>query len=192
MAELAPLVEQTVAESPGLAGLHGMLAVGHLDAGDEAQARALYERRSTEGFATEPDNYLWLSELVFWAEAAARLGDGPGCERLADCLAPWSGQLAFTGATCYGPVAQPLGSVQRVSGRLAGAERSLERAAAIAHAIDAPFFLARTELEQALLLGDRGDRSGAVSVARAARERAASHGCAALERRAATLLDSLV
>jgi hypothetical protein len=191
MAELAPLVEQTVVENPGLADFLSMLAAGHLDAGEEPTAREMFERRLAAGFALEADNYVWLSGLLNWAEVAARLGHRAGCEQLAACLAPWSGQLAMTGATCYGPVDCALAALERVCGRLDAADRLLAQAAASCEALGAPFFLARTELERALLLVDRGHPDEAALVAEAARERAAAHGCAGLERRAADLLASL-
>ena len=191
MAELAPLVEQTVVENPGLADFLSMLALGHLDVGDEPRARAMFEQRLSEGFELEADDYVWLSGLVMWAEVAVRLGHRAGCERLAACLAPWSGQLAMTGATCYGPVACTVAALERVCGRLDAAERLLAEAAASCEALGAPFFLARTELERALLLADRGRPEEAAPVAEAARSRAAARGCAALERRAADLLASL-
>ncbi len=193
LSEIGPLIDQTLAENPGLTAFRSARAVAHVEADEDDEARALLEARLDEGISREADNYLWLSELMNWAEVAAHLDHTGASAHLAGCLAPWSGQLGFTGATCYGPAGVALGAVLRVCGRLEEAERTLADAAALCTDVGAPFHLARTELEQARVLLQQGpeNRQRVADRIDAARSRAARHGCATVERRADALAASL-
>jgi hypothetical protein len=106
-------------------------------------------------------------------------------------LAPWSGQVVYSGISAWGCVDHHLGAVAAVIGRYAEAEEHLRAAAERNAALRAPIWVARTELATARLLLLR-DGPGDRERGRALLERAASAaqrlGSATLARRAAGLL----
>ncbi len=75
---------------------------------------------------------------------------------VAELLAPWRDQFAFTGITCDGSVARPLGVALATAGRFDEADEAFVQAVAIHERIDAPIELARTQVNWARMLASRG------------------------------------
>jgi hypothetical protein len=95
---------------------------------------------------------------------------------------------------CRGPIAHSLGVLARTTGELALAEEHFAEAEDINTRMDAPFFRARTWLEWAGLLLDRGgggDSSRAERMLHQALDVAHARGYAQVERRAERALASL-
>ena len=72
-------------------------------------------------------------------------------------LAPWRDQLDFTGITCNGSVARPLGLALATAGRFDEADDAFAQAAAVHERLDAPIELARTRVDWASMLMNRGE-----------------------------------
>jgi class 3 adenylate cyclase len=81
IAELIPLIEQTVADMPGQAVYQSVLAMAYADAGDLARCRGLLEAAHTGGYAIAQDNS-WSSAMYCWADAAVRTGHRAAAEVL--------------------------------------------------------------------------------------------------------------
>jgi hypothetical protein len=89
------------------------------------------------------------------ADAAAYLEHRSAALLLAQLLAPWRHQLAYTLVTCTGSVARPLGLALATAGRLDEADQAFTEAAAVNERIKAPIELARTQLNWAHMLAHR-------------------------------------
>jgi tetratricopeptide (TPR) repeat protein len=154
--ETIEAIEEAVSENPGVpvyraALISALCSVDRLD-----DARALFEPLAANRFTDFPFDLVWLTSLTYCADAAASLEHRAAARLLATLLAPWRNQLAFTGITCEGSVARPLGLALATVGRLDEADEAFAQAAAIHERIDAPIDLARTRVNWARMLSDRG------------------------------------
>jgi hypothetical protein len=130
------------------------LAACELGQGDEA--RRLFEPLVATAFADIPMDSLWLWGLTTSVHVSAALGD-PGAARTAHAvLAPYADQWVTLMSTVGGSVAHYLGVAATVFGDYADAERRFRDAAAAHAGAGAPGWLARTQLEWARMLANRG------------------------------------
>jgi DNA-binding SARP family transcriptional activator len=164
--EIIEPLEQIVFENPGVPAhratlVRALCAVDRLD-----DARAIFEPLAANRFTDFPFDLVWLASLTHCAEAAASLKHPAAARRLATLLAPWRDQLAFTGITCEGSVARPLGLALATAACLDEADEAFAVAAAVHQRIDAPIELARTQVNWARMLARRG-QSGDPDRARA-------------------------
>nr|WP_281376441.1 BTAD domain-containing putative transcriptional regulator [Actinomycetospora corticicola] len=127
-------------EAVAAAGGAGYVAVlrvlAHLDAGREADARALWP------LPPYPREATWLLETAFQCLAACRLGDVEVVRRTRDELRPWAGQLVRTGngQLVLGPVDLVLARAATALGE--DPRPHAEAAAALARRLAAPQWLA--------------------------------------------------
>jgi hypothetical protein len=129
------------------------------------------------------------------AEAACYLEHRSAAGLLAELLAPWRHQLAFTTVTCTGSVARPLGLALATAGRLDEADEAFMEAAAVHQRIKAPIELARTRVNWARMLvgrGQPGDLHRAHELLRLASTTANELGLVTIQRQAQSLLAILV
>jgi tetratricopeptide (TPR) repeat protein len=191
LAELQPLIAQVVADNPGIPAFRAVLALACCEGDLDDEARRLLAHETSTRFSELPPDVTWLPGLAIYAEVAAHLQDAAAAEVLYGLLAPWSGQVVYSGISAWGCVDHHLGAVAAVIGRYAEAEEHLRAAAERNAALRAPIWVARTELATARLLLLR-DGPGDRERGRALLERAASAaqrlGSATLARRAAGLL----
>ncbi len=106
-------------------------------------------------------------------------------------LAPWRGQIAFSGVSVFGSVAHYLGQLAAAAGRYDEAERDFADAASMHQRLGAPIFLARTRLAWARMLTERaeaGDAERALMLAGEAHSVARELGAARVADQAQHLL----
>jgi ATP/maltotriose-dependent transcriptional regulator MalT len=109
--------------------------------------------------------------------------------KLYELLEPWGDHVAFNSATTWGLVERLLGNLARVLGRYDEAERRLVSAAERHEQMYAPVWLARTRVDLADLLIERGeDVERAAGLLEQALGTARDLGCVGIERRAVALL----
>jgi tetratricopeptide (TPR) repeat protein len=98
--------------------------------------------------------------------------------------------VAFNSATTWGLVERHLGNLDRVLGRYEAAEEKLRSAARRHETMGTPIWLARTRLDLARLLLERGgDSAHAADLLELACATARDLGCQSIEQQAGTLLD---
>jgi class 3 adenylate cyclase len=190
IAELIPLVEQTVAAMPGQPVYKSVLAMAYADAGDLAGCRTLLDAAHEEAFAIPPENS-WSSAVYCWADAAVRTGDREAATMLHEQFAPFADQLVTTHVTVDPVVAHTLGRLEHLLGRYDEAADSFGRAQQLHERLRCPPFVAMTEVAWADLLTDRGrggDRHQARAMAERAMQTAVERGYAEVERDAVGLL----
>jgi hypothetical protein len=147
--ELEPLVAQVTADTPGVPAFAAQLAHCRTESGDDDGARELLRVAAADDFASIPDDSVWTSTLVLYAEVAAHLGDHAVAATLVELMRPFMDVTAYNGTTNLGLVADAVGLLETTLGRYADAETSFERAMEIHKRFKAPFFLARTLLHRA-------------------------------------------
>ena len=192
--ELVPLIEQAVADNPGLAGgFAAALALAHVEADRTDDARHLLEEFAAAAFDL-PLDPVWLTGMVSYAEAAIECQDPKYAGPLFDRLAPWADQFSTTGLTADGPVSHYLGGLATVLVRYDEAVAYFIQAAAFSDRVGAKFFGARTNLSWGKMLAERnapGDTEKAREFLTNAHTVAAANGYANVERRAAQALQDL-
>ena len=165
--ELMDLIEQSAADNPGFPVRRASLANCYCEAGRVADARALLEADTADGFNAFPFDNLWTAAMTVYARVAAVAGDQRAASRLVDLLQPWRDQVATTGVLVLGSLAHPLGLALATTGRLDEAEDAFAQAAAVNERLGAPVLLAETHLELARLLRRRdcdSDRTARIRV----------------------------
>ena len=184
---LIPLIEQTVADNPGLPVFSAVLALAHAESDHEDDVRKLLEDFARARFEL-PLDVTWLTAMIAWAEAAVACGDPRFAEPVLAQLAPFSDQWLYTDVSTAGPVSRSVGELLTVLERYDGAERAFEAAHASCEETDAGFFGAQTNLSWGRMLVRRqapGDSTRARDLLSQARYVGARRGYEVVERRAA-------
>jgi DNA-binding SARP family transcriptional activator/tetratricopeptide (TPR) repeat protein len=192
--EVIKLVEQTVAENPGLPVYRAVLAEGLCEVDRLDDARVVFEPLAANGFTDFRFDNLWLSALTLSVDTAASLEYRTAARLLAELLAPWRDQLDYNLVTCGGSVARPLGLALATAGRLDEADEAFAQAAAVHERIHAPIALARTQVDWARVLAGRaqpGDADQARALLDPALSTATNLGLATIQRQAQSLLSEL-
>ena len=128
LGELVSLIEQAVADNPGIPAFRPVLASAHLEAGNDVTALGLLESAAADGFASLPSDFLWMMGATFHAMVAVELRATGPARKLYDLLAPYHDQVPFIGTLGFFPVALDLGGLASVLGRYEEAEASFVEA----------------------------------------------------------------
>jgi class 3 adenylate cyclase len=189
LAELEPLIAAQADANSGIPAFRAALTLARCEAGMFAEAADAIAIDAAGEFAEMPYDSNWLCGIAIFAEACGQLGDARAASALHRLLAPWREQIAFNSATTWGAVERHVGNMERVLGRLDLAEDCLTRAAELCERIGAPIWLARTRVDLARVLLDRGGAAAqADTLLRQALGTAADLGCDGIARHAAELL----
>jgi tetratricopeptide (TPR) repeat protein len=190
LAELIPLIEQTVADMPGQAVYLSVLAMAYAGSGDLTRCRGLLDTAHA-GDAISSDNS-WSSAMYCWADAAVRTGHRAAAEVLHSRLDPFRDHLVTTHVTVDPVVSHTLARLERLLGRRDNALESFRRAHRLHTDLRCPAFVALTEAAWAEWLADRGeDTAHAWTMAERARRVASAGGYAGIERDAVTVRQRL-
>ena len=143
-AELLPLVDQVLASGETAMPFRLAHAIACAASGRRDEAAAVLDAGRVGGFAAVPQDMLWLTSIVGYAVLAIELGDRGAAADLFPLLEPYSGQVAFNGATSQGPVAAYLGRLASLLGRYDEADRFLNAALSTAAAFGWEYHRAST------------------------------------------------
>ena len=194
MGELVPLIEQTVADNPGLPVFAAALAAPTRKR-TAPMTHVTCWRRSRPQTSISLWTNAWITGMVSYADAAIECRDSKYAEPLFDRLAPWADQWSTTGAVAaLGPVSHYLGGLATVLGRYDEADAYFAQSAAMCDRIGTKFFAARTDLLWGRMLAERrapGDTEKARELLTKAHSVAAANGYGNVERRAAAALQLL-
>lgn len=192
--EILPLVEQAVADNPGIPAFQAVYAQLLCECGRADEAEPLLETARGADFHNAAYNWTWLPNTVLWADTAASLGDTSAARVLYERLSPFETQGVASGASFYGTVGMYLARLAVVLERDDEASGLFERADRQLRALDAPFWHALNQVEWARLLRNRGsgrDLRRVRDLLTEAATTAALHGCPGVERRADELAAGL-
>jgi DNA-binding CsgD family transcriptional regulator/tetratricopeptide (TPR) repeat protein len=194
--ELAPAVRHFVQVSPEAARWRPGLALIYSELGQEAEARAEFERLAANDFADIPPDAQWILCIVYLVEVCCYLGDTQRATILYRLLRPYDGRNIAAGPTaaCYGAAARYLGMLAATMSRWGEAQRHFEDALAMNARMGAKPWLAHTQYQYAKMLlarGRREDRQRTTSLLEQALTISRDLGMLALEGRAAALLEHM-
>jgi tetratricopeptide (TPR) repeat protein len=119
------------------------------------EARAVFDAVAEHDFNDIPRDGDWLIAMTLLADTAAELHDARRSEKLYELLLPYRDLNVVIGlaAVCLGSAARFLGRLATAMGRHAEAEEHFERALEGNAALNAPVFLAHTQLDYARMIG---------------------------------------
>ena len=191
MGMLIPLVQQAIAENPGVPGLPAALAVAHLEAGENDEARRVLERGLE---STTRQDGAWLTETTMFAEVAVECRVTDAAMYLFELLSPWANQVSSSGITAEGPVSHYLGGLAAVLGRYDEADAYFAQSAAFCDQVGAKLFAARTNLSWGRMLAEHSapcHSEKARELLTQAHTAAITNGYGTVERRTAAVLQGL-
>lgn len=131
----------------------GAAALALIQGGRAEEARELV---LAERLGRLPRSEAWGLVMLLWADACSRLRVVEQAAEMFELLAPFSGQLAVSGAHVYGTFDWALGSLATTLSRFDEAEQHFAAAAELATRLGAPLLLARTRARWAFALIQRG------------------------------------
>jgi class 3 adenylate cyclase/tetratricopeptide (TPR) repeat protein len=193
LGELLPVIEQVAADNPGLPAFGAALAVAYIEVGDDDRARRIFEEARDLGFRA-PEDITWSSLHYSWSELAVHFGDRVAAEVLHDRLAPFADQIITTRATVSPAIGHYVAKLEHLLGRHEDADASFRRALAIHEQLEAPAFIAMTQVAWAAMLADCGhltDLDHARTLATNALQVAEQRRYGATERDARAVLHSI-
>jgi tetratricopeptide (TPR) repeat protein len=192
LAELETTFAQAADEHPGFPMLQAAWAEICCDAGNYTKARELLANGGPK-FCADYDYEAigWTCGATAYADVCAQVADIEMAGRLYERLAPWHDHVTFVpGVITRGTVSHYLGMLATALTRYEAAEAHFDEAMRIHQRVQAPFWIARTQLERARLLMARDaadDQDQAGELLDEVDAAAAEFGFAALERHAAVL-----
>jgi class 3 adenylate cyclase len=191
LAEIQTSLGEALEQYHGLPALRCVLPVLCCELGDADEARAVLEIDAVDAFTTLPYDFAWLYALAQYADACAALHDEHRAGQLYEHLRPWHAQVpTIPQVVSLGAVALYLGMLATVVSRFDDAEAHFGEAMAINERMQAPYWIARTQLEHARMLlrrAGRGDASRAGALLDQIETTAARYGFAGLTRHAGVL-----
>ncbi len=193
MGKLVPQIERALAEKRGTPSFVSVLASAHAQDGRIEEAGRVLKQFVEAGFRL-PDDMGWMSGMVTYAEVAVECRDPRLAEPLFAQLRPWADQLSYNDVTTEGPVSHYLGGLATVLGRFDEAHAYFADSAALCERIGASCFGARTDLNWARMLLERGkpgDLDRACRLLHRAHTTAADYGYGTTLRRSAKVLEQL-
>ncbi len=153
--------------------------------GDVAASRRCFDELAAKDFADHAFEPTWLHIVANCAVVCAHLGDSARAGRLVELLEPFADQLVTLTSLAYcGGVSHYLGMLAATLGEDEAADRWFAAAAELHRRIDAPGWLARTQLEWGRSLLARGNAAGGKELLEAAGDTATRLGMSAVERQA--------
>jgi DNA-binding CsgD family transcriptional regulator len=143
LAELAPLLAQTLDRYPGLPAFRSLVVLAHALAGKRAFAREVLATDAATGFRELPRDPVWIAGAATYAHAVAELGDRDAAAQMHPLLAPFRGQLASIAVSVWGLVDHALGRLELLLGDKEAGRASLARAIDDYAAMSAPLWRAQ-------------------------------------------------
>jgi hypothetical protein len=193
LSDLVPLIEQAIADNPGLPVFVAALALAYAEADRTEETRRLLEGFAGRNFDLPLDT-TWLTGMIAYADAAIECGDPRFAGPVLDRLSPFADQWLYTDVVTSGPISRSLGDLAAILGRYGEADAFFAHSAESSARAGARFFAARTALSWGRMLADRmapGDIERAGELLGKAHSIAVANGYGNVERRAGAALQRL-
>jgi len=156
--ELAPLVKLVITNNPGPSAWRPGLALIYSILGQRQECRVIFEELAEDGFASVPQDSLWVGTLAYLAEICAFLGDAARAATIYQLMLPYDHRAVVVGGAtaCYGAAGRYLGMLARVMSEWEAAKQHFEGALALDAGMEAWAWLAHSQYEYAAMLLARG------------------------------------
>ena len=142
--ELFPLVEQAVAENPGVLPFRLAYGIICVEVGRADAAQEILHEGVESGFANLDVDNFWMTSVIAYAIIAIELDDRVAAAELLPVIEPHATEISFNGVTSQGPVAAYAGKLASLLGRHDEAEGHLRAALATATAFGWTYHRATT------------------------------------------------
>ncbi|WP_426571389.1 ATP-binding protein [Aquihabitans sp. McL0605] len=188
MAEVADFILEDAANNASFPVFGSAVALVLVDAGRMADAREQLRSMVADGPASGPQDLTRQTWIINCADAAASTGDPDLAAAYRPLLAVYADEVVAPGSVVLGAASRPLGRLAQVLGDLDAADAHLQAALDVHQRLQAPYWVALTQLDLADLCAERagkGDAARAAELTAVARATARTYGYAGLERRAA-------
>jgi hypothetical protein len=195
LSEMAELMAAAAAENPGLPVLRAGLARTYCDLGRDDEAHSVIDGDIEDGFTRFPFDGTWVPSMASLCEICAHLGRADGAARLYEWLSPWRDQVSTALVATQGPIAFYLGTLASLLGRAKDADAHFSRALDISQRLQAPYWIARTQIAWTRAIQDQRPPQGAESadsMLKSGLEIARRYGFGALIEEAELLADPAV
>jgi hypothetical protein len=192
--EIIDLYLDAARDNPSIAVLRASASVALCQVGRLEEARERLQAEATTHFDFPYDGTMWTGAMSYLADTAAILGDRGAARTLLELLAPFESEVICPAIFHEGAVARTLGRLATVLGDHDRAERWFATAHDIHTRLEAPYWMARGQLDHADLCLTRrgnGDIERARELVTSAASTATEFGCAGLTKRAAAILTEL-
>jgi class 3 adenylate cyclase len=193
MHELAPLIEEALAETPSLHAFRAGLAAAHAHGGNISQAKAIVEEEQAAGFPMPADS-AWSTGLALWINAVVLVGAIDAVPLLRERILAYHDQIVTTFATFQPALSHYLALLDHATGSYENAERWFTEAIELHERVRSPILVAYTQDAWAALLADRNqgdDHDRARAMAEQALNAAITGGYGYIETDARAILDRL-
>ncbi len=193
MGELVSLAEHVVSTNPDMPVYRGALALAHLEAGNEVEARRIHDNAAAGGFEL-PVDPVWIDGIMVHAWTAIQLRASDHAERLFELLAPHRDQIPFDGVAVFAPAATFLGALAWLGGRIGEAEKLYAQGLALAQRGGMKFAQAQTQLLWGRMIASDPGPTGparARPMLQSAHDLAVAHSYGAIQRESAALLEAV-
>jgi class 3 adenylate cyclase/DNA polymerase III delta prime subunit len=151
LAEMTELIAAAAADNPGLPVLRTTLARSYCDLARDEEAGAVIDDDISNGYGHFRYDAAWISSMATLSEICVHLDRADGAAVLYDCLRPWDAQVSISNVTSQGPVAFHAGCLATLLDRFDQAEGHFTQALKVAQKLDAPYWIARTQIAWAKL-----------------------------------------
>jgi hypothetical protein len=189
--EVIALLEQMVANAPGLPAWEAALALTYCLIDRHAEGAEVLSRAATQHFGHLGYDQFQLCTLAMYADTAAQTRSVDAAAMLYELLDPYADQFVWTGAASFGHVRMYLALLAATLARHDQADAHFAFACAFHHEHGQLVWEARSELGWAEALADRGESQPAREHAARALDLASEHGYGAFEPGARAILTSL-
>jgi class 3 adenylate cyclase/tetratricopeptide (TPR) repeat protein/transcriptional regulator with XRE-family HTH domain len=186
--ELVPILESLASADPR--SFQAVLAFSYVESGNLEAAADLLRKEHDSGFSSCPHDGRWLQVLTLWARVAYETGNQDAGAALLALLEQWDDQAVMSGVSFSGAVVFYTGLLSMLLGRSDDAEARLARAVEAHTRLEAPYFVAMSEmfLGQKLLEKADAEADEGLRLIRHAARIARDHGYAAISRDTVLLL----
>ncbi len=184
--ELIEPFAQTAAENPAIDLLRVALAAAYCFVGRMGEAEPLFAQDAATGFTEILRDTTWTTAMTLSQESAIALEHRKAAAILYELLTPYGNMVVFNLGVSEGALARSLGRLAHLLDQPDAAEAHFRTALSINERLEAPYWIARTQLDYADLLRDVGKTDDARGFVDQALETAKRFGFAALESRATT------
>ena len=181
LAGMAELIAAAATDNPGLPVLRTTLARSYCDLGRDEEATAVIDDDISNGFRQFRYDAAWISSMTTLSEICVHLDRVDGAALLYDWLRPWDAQVSISNVTSQGPVAFHAGCLATLLGRFDRADSHFAQALGVGQKLDAPYWVARTQIAWAQLDRKAGStNTGRETMVADALRAAEHHGFGAL------------
>jgi tetratricopeptide (TPR) repeat protein len=180
--ELEQAVRWQVESNPGRPAWRAALGIALLESGELEQASEQLGVLAASGFEDVPQDGDWMTTITLLSDISVGVGDAAAAAALYELLTPFAGSNVVIGlaALCLGSAARFLGKLALTLGDQQVAVEHFKHALEANAKLEAPLWLAHTQLDYAQALGS-GPRARAM--VEEAADAAAALGLTALSRR---------